>query len=576
MQALARQSRSAARFRHLSIFLSAAALTGPAFAGDPPSAAYPKLFSFGQGKGLWSDVAPYAPNDAATYVFAADNRNRSVVRYLHSGTSNIANRAWSMGQWGHHNPIGIAANDRPGSPTFGRVIASDFNGLGVLWHLNTDLMVLGISTLWITGSTPLIRPADVAFDERGDVYVADSITNVVCRFAAADIAALNPNLTAVQFYGDAMQSPTGVSVDHNGRVHVTYENGDYRVFGVDGASVSYVSLGNSSLQGMCALNPCADGFTTRFEPSTARYELRRVDWDWMDMDGAFDLAIGGNVLRRPSQVEFQKHHFSLGGVVVGWTPQRCTERTYVSGPDRVNVFGQSYDSVPVPAERRAWFRFEEAQNMSQGATPLPVDDYLGTNDAAPGPVLPRNVEGMVRCAADTRGGTAFAVAPDSAELDFGSGSMAIEGWLRSEQRSGTVTVLDKRVGLGAGYSVYLWNGRIGVQLNTGQSYQNFHSPTVIADGRWRHFAIVLERADPSTVTLYVDGEQHGQYVAQEGNIDSYGPLYIGCPNPGAVGFPLVGALDELTLYGEPLTPSQVAAIADARSAGKHLWSAPSE
>jgi hypothetical protein len=132
-------------------------------------------------------------------------------------------------------------------------------------------------------------------------------------------------------------------------------------------------------------------------------------------------------------------------------------------------------------------------------------------------------------------------------------------------------VLDKRDGVGAGYSVYMHLGRIGFQTNIGSEFQNFTSSVVIADGRWRHFAVVLDRDNTDTLTIYVDGVAAGSTASLAGDVDNAEPLYLGRVNAGAGGAPLIGAIDEITLYDEPLSAAQVAGIAAARSAGKHVW-----
>ena len=68
--------------------------------------------------------------------------------------------------------------------------------------------------------------------------------------------------------------------------------------------------------------------------------------------------------------------------------------------------------MPLPDGKVGWWRFEEAQD-SVNDVPDDMIDYRGTNDATPstGPV-PRTVHGMVECAFDTVGGTAWATVPD--------------------------------------------------------------------------------------------------------------------------------------------------------------------
>lgn len=573
-------SRSSSRGPALALTLLALALLAPTSnAGDPTGANYPHKFDFGQGRSF-VDVAPYAPGDVAKYVFASTLGHPRIQRYNGIGQTNWLQLETSTPPlpptWRSIGKLGLAANDRPGSSTFGRVLVTDIvtNGIisgGVLWQYDTDLVSLWGSALFLDAlfTIPLPRPFGVALDEAGDVYVVDEVTKLVYRYDHADVAAILPGLAPKQSYGDGLQFPTGVSVDHNGRVHVNYLNGDYTVFEPSGSIAATTIIAGTWVRGVCAVQPCADGFTTKLDGS---YNIDRVDWDWVPlMSGTVDLTVKLGVPMRPINLEYQKTNVMVGGQGLwpGWKQQACRERLYLAGPMTLAAFGQDYLSVSLPAGKRAWYRFEEEHVWSTG-TALPVADYLGTNVATAGTVAPRNVEGMVRSAFDTRSGTAYAEAPDSADLRFGNGSMTIEGWLRSEQRVGVATLLDKRSGIGAGYSVYLFNGRIGFQVNDGV-WQNFAGASLVADGRWRHFAVVLDR-DSDELRVYVDGQLDTSIASTVfGSTDSTAPLQLGRNNPLAGGTPLHGAIDEITLYDEPLTAAQIAGIAGARSAGKHLW-----
>lgn len=560
--------------RRVACALAAAMLASSALAGDPPSATYPQKFSFASTKVAPTDVAIYAPVDQSKFTYVADSGPvRRLLRFQGVGAG--APSAIGGGFTGVGYPqMGIAVNDKPGSLNFGEVVATDvWFGIGVLRHFDTNLAPIGMSAPGASPTAWMLAPVDTAFDESGALYVADAATRKVYRYDAQVVAGRG-FLPPTHTYGNGFVAPNGVSVDHNGRVHVSYENsGLYEIFDPSGALVAGYQNNLTRNYGVCALHPCADGFLPR--ATSQQYEFTRFDWDWIGLSGAFDLSAGVNQIARPAGIEYQKFIYPQYGLP-GWTPVRSDERVYVCSMKSVEVFGQSYHSVPVPSGLRAWWRFDDKHEFFPFEVAGQIDDCVGPNDATAGAVVPRTVEGMVRCALDTRGGTAFATAPDGADLNFGSGSLSIEGWLRSEQRTGVITVLDKRVGTGAGYSVYLHQGRVGFQTNIGTGFQNFTSSTVIADGRWRHFAVVLDRDSDDTLTIYVDGVAAGSTSALAGNVDTTGSLYFGRVNAGAGGTPLIGAIDEITLYDEPLSAADVAGLAEARSAGKHVWVSPGE
>lgn len=572
--------------RSASIALAAALISATALAGDPPGATYPLIHSISPVAGTLSDVAIFAPRDRATSVFVADrSTGRRVMRYAGTGSSSVVTHSAGLGFNNNYSPIGLAANDNPGSTNFGDIYACDFTPTGGRLFIlnNANLAVLGLSNLTTqVAAIPVSAPVDVAVDAAGNVFVADAGTHKVFKYSAADVAARPAVLTAVMEFASGTGAPSGVSVDHNDRVHATIDvsawASEYVVFNPNAALAATDSLLPSVAWGVCALNPCADGFLPR-GPVGAQYDFARHNWNWVSMTGIADLVAGaGGVIARPEGIEYQKFNYSLStGVPWGWLPQRCDERMYVCSMNKVRVFGQSYFSVPLPLGKVAWWRFDDIQDTAPPEVAVTIDDYLGPNDATAGPVVPRTVEGMVGNGFDTRAGAAFATAPDSATLNFGTGSLTIEGWLRSEQRTGTITVLDKRVGTGAGYSVYLSNGRLGFQTNVGSTFQNFTATgaPVIADGSWRHFAVVLDRTPTNQVRLYVNGLPVGATAALAGSVTNTGPLVLGRTNSGAG--PLRGAIDELTLYSQPLSDLQILGIANARSAGKHLWrSLPTE
>lgn len=596
-----RQGSSASRALLTATLL--ASICAHALAGDPPSATYPLRMSHIDPWATYSDVAVYAPCDQKSYLFAVDrgDQNRRIARFNGDGSSG-APQYLSLGLIGANSAIGVAAADTPGTCTFGRVFATYGDPAttwsGQLASINAqsfgDLRTARLCTVpqsvwmpsfppgggfWIKVATSLKYPADVALDANGDLYVADLFLKQIFRYSARDAAAMKPVLYAEQSYGWNYApgfAADSVSVDHNQRLHASYQgaSGSYAVFQPGGALLNSVPAPlPKGFMGVCALNPCADGFLPRIDFSSGTYDFGRFDWSWPTGLGAFNLDAGQGQVGRPEGIEFQKFNMVLGSGVAGYKPVRCEERLYICGGSNLSAFGQDYLSVMSDSSRRAWFRFEDVHDTCAPDNAVQIVNYLsGGPDATAGPVAPKTVEGMVRCAFDTRAGTAYATAPDHASFDFGSESFTIEGWLRSEQISGTITLLDKRVNEGAGYAVFLANGRIGLQINNGDTHTNYATGPIIADGRWRHFAATAQRVvdGPHIVRLFVDGLEVGQFAALHGNIDNASPLYIGRRSDGG-GIALRGALDELTLYGSALDPSTILAIAQARSAGKHVW-----
>lgn len=557
--------------------LLAATLATAAVASAGGTGTFPYAYTVGNPGDFYppSDVAVYADGDVAKYVYVADRGSAyRILRYNGTGQTSVLSASVALPKNNPYSSIGLAANDLRGSPGFGSVYACQTGtpAAGRLWTFDTNLALVRAHDL-----TGVVTPNDVALDADGNVYVSDANTKSVYMYTAASVLSAPLAIAWTKSFSNTV-APISVSVDHNDRVH-TASFGLYQVFDPD---TTLKATGSATrAMAVCALNPCADGYVARLVGG--QYDFVRENWNWNTTTGAIDLSAGQGWIARPEGIEYQKFTYGIysGQIAPYWEPQRCDERMFVATITAqkrgfVRTFGQTYDSVPVPNGRRAWWRFEQTQTSS---TPQLATDYLdalGSNSAVPGgSIVPRTVEGMVRSAFDTRHGTAYLTAADDATLDFGSGSMTIEGWLCSEQRTGVATLLDKRVGTGAGYSLFLYQGRVGFQTNVGNSYQNYVPGTGTADqaavGAWKHFAVVLDRTNvPNTIRVYVDGVQIGTAgTPPAGSLDNTGPLYFGRTNGGST--PFVGAMDEVTLYDQPLSAAQVLGIFQARCAGKHVF-----
>lgn len=554
----------------------ALALAPTALAGG--TGTFPHLYDIGSTGDFYppSDVAVFADGDTAKHVFVADRGDKyRIVRYAGTGQTNVLDASVALTAFGKYTPIGLAVNDVRGSTGFGNVYATQYwnNIDSILWVFDTALATVNGHLL-----TGVRRPIDVALDAEGNVYVSDQGSANVNMYTAALVQVPWVPLLPTKTFNNTV-TPLCISVDHNNRVHSASWN-SYTVFNADTTPKASISMPFS--MAVCALNPCADGYVARL--MNGAYDFVRYNWDWCNTTGATDMTSGLGWIFRPEGMEYQKFNYGIftGQSAPYWQQQRCDERMFVCSITReqhgkICSFGQSTLSVPVPAGRRAWWRFEETQdsNLSISTNCL---DALGPNAAVPVGV-PRTVEGRVRSGFDTKSGTVYATVANSPQLSFGTGSLSIEGWFRSEQTTGVVSLMDKRIGTGAGWSVYLYNGFLGFQTNVGGGlYQNYTASmsgcgTKAAVGAWKHFVIVLDRTvNVNTVTIYLDGVRLGTPIASlAGNIDNTGPLYLGRDNLTDGGTSLQGALDEVTLYAAPLTALEVLGIFNAGGAGKHLY-----
>jgi hypothetical protein len=169
--------------------------------------------------------------------------------------------------------------------------------------------------------------------------------------------------------------------------------------------------------------------------------------------------------------------------------------------------------------------------------------------------------------------------PDADALDIGpstavpgSGDFSIACWLRATESSGAKAVLDKRDFLASrGYHLYIWNGGLGVQLADG-TYDNYTSPTLIADGTWHHVAVTVDRDQPDGIRFYKDGvllPETFDPTNHPGDLSCEHDLWIG---QKVVGGTMPGSIDDLFLAGRVLSQQEIATLhSGAAVEHPHAW-----
>ena len=129
--------------------------------------------------------------------------------------------------------------------------------------------------------------------------------------------------------------------------------------------------------------------------------------------------------------------------------------------------------------------------------------------------------------------------PDDPSLDMGTGSFTLEAWFKSDgplSQDAYIFIKDLN-----GQTCYGFRMLIGGALRGGLQYC-VTQPTYIFestwttyggdfdDGEWHHFAMVVDRTNNNTQTMYADGIQIGSttdisYFNR--SVDNDGPAYIG-------------------------------------------------
>jgi len=186
--------------------------------------------------------------------------------------------------------------------------------------------------------------------------------------------------------------------------------------------------------------------------------------------------------------------------------------------------------------------------------------------------FPAHVAGEVGDALSFNGTNQYVGVVDSPLWAFGTENLTIEFWVNFASAPGGST--------GEPADIFIGNDEGGGDRNKwffaiGGGHLEFHinspslgpqffplvpfSPTV---GQWYHLAVTRTG---STYTIYINGVASGSAVNANAIPTANAPLTIGMAED--IGF-MNGALDEMTVYNQALSPAQILSIAAARSAGK--------
>ncbi|MCI0490195.1 MAG: HYR domain-containing protein [Blastocatellia bacterium] len=203
-----------------------------------------------------------------------------------------------------------------------------------------------------------------------------------------------------------------------------------------------------------------------------------------------------------------------------------------------------------------------------------ADDFQGLNDGA----LQNGATfapGKVAQAFSFDGTDDFVLVPDDPSLDVGTGDFSIDAWIQTSNNTGVQAIVDKREetspGVFFGYSLFTFNGNLGVQLSDG-IFGNFISTTDVADGLLHFVAVTVDRDSSTGGVLYVDGMPVLTFdpTSRPGSLDNAGDFRIGGNLPGPPGSEALfnGLIDEVEFFDRALSAAEIQSIFDADVAGK--------
>jgi hypothetical protein len=231
--------------------------------------------------------------------------------------------------------------------------------------------------------------------------------------------------------------------------------------------------------------------------------------------------------------------------------------------------------VAPPANMVAWYPFDEAGPAAHDIAPLvpPVlahNPGVHTNGPAPLPAVVSN--GLSFDGVDDS-----VEAPHQAWLNFGTGNLSIDLWIRVPANiASQQSVLDKRASPPLrGYHIALMGGtgEPRLQLADGTGFTNYLSGLSLADGLWHHLAVTVDRTGAvPALRWYLDGAAAGTVSDpsnRPGSLDNQAALRLGRRSPfsASPGW-FSGAMDELEIFSRVLSAAEVRALFRAGHSGK--------
>jgi Concanavalin A-like lectin/glucanases superfamily len=239
--------------------------------------------------------------------------------------------------------------------------------------------------------------------------------------------------------------------------------------------------------------------------------------------------------------------------------------------------------LPPPAGMAAWWPLDERSGRAA------AERVRGWNGAWAGAPVP--VAGKVDWALQFDGVHDSVEVADAPQLNMGTGDFSIDAWVQTSAQ-GTQPIVDKRTSGAVGYTLFLFDGRLGIQLgdrnlptscstdNSKSSCTNWIAPATMpsmADGKWHQVAVTVHRASGGG-RLYADGVEVLAFdpTVRNQSLDNTAPLSIGRHHPNSSagqGF-WRGLLDEVELFRRALSAEEVRALFNADrdwqvQAGRH-------
>ena len=264
--------------------------------------------------------------------------------------------------------------------------------------------------------------------------------------------------------------------------------------------------------------------------------------------------------------------------------------TYVGGNGNdVVLTAIDVSCVEPPPDMVAWWPLDEIAGTTSEDL---INGNDGTHVGGPTPAPNEYVQNAL-----CFGGTSaqYVEVPNAPEIDIGTTDFSIDAWVKTSEATGVRVIVEKRESVVSppgvvGYSMFLANGRLAVQLADGDGSNacscaastactNYVSGSggFVADGQWHHVAVTVERPVAAGGTFYIDGAPIGTFnpLCRPGSYANNSPLRIGRVTVFS-GNNFEGCIDEVELFNRELTASEVEGIYLAGHLGKCKCTCPAD
>lgn len=231
-----------------------------------------------------------------------------------------------------------------------------------------------------------------------------------------------------------------------------------------------------------------------------------------------------------------------------------------------------------PPGLTAWWRLDETSATVHDSMNNLANNGLRLGGAAA-------VPGEVANATHFSGNGAYIEIPHDPQLDVpagspaGDGNFSLDAWVKVESEpdlAGVRVIAEKRTQHGShykGYSFYLYNGYLGLQLaddGAGQGYTNYGAPSlVVKPGAWHFVAISVWRS-PSAAGIQFTLDNATVNIAgpiRGGDLSNLSPFRIGMRTIDSGGA-FKGSIDEVEFFGRAVKAKEFEGIYNSKSCGK--------